>query len=150
MSIDIVDLFETNPITKLNGNYQSKLIEKVKNTFTESQQQMFVASFYCYLNYHPTNDFVVDLDNVWRWLDFNQKIRAKELLEKNFIINKDYKKSLLSLQGKQTFAPECSGAKKHTIHILCLFSLQFQFGNPFEERKSYLMMFLPWLHSTIF
>lgn len=102
MSLDIVDLFETNPITKLNGNYQSKLIEKVKNTFTESQQKMFVASFYCYLNYHPTNDFVVDLDNVWRWLDFSQKIRAKELLEKNFIINKDYNKTLLSLQGKQT------------------------------------------------
>jgi len=104
MSIDIVDLFETNPITKLNGNYQSKLIEKVKNAFTESQQQMFVASFYCYLNYHPTNDFIVDLDNVWRWLDFNQKYNAKYMLEKNFIINKDYK----------TFAPEHSGAKKHT------------------------------------
>jgi len=101
MSIDIVDLFETNPITKLNGDYQSKLIEKVKNNFTENQQKMFVASFYCYLNYHPTNDFVVDLDNVWKWLDFSQKIRAKELLEKNFIINKDYKKSLLSLEGKQ-------------------------------------------------
>jgi phage anti-repressor protein len=103
MSIDIVDLFETNPITKLNGNYQSKLIEKVKNTFTESQQQMFVASFYCYLNYHPTNDFVVDLDNVWRWLDFHQKYNAKYMLEKNFIINKDYK----------IIAPEHSGAKKH-------------------------------------
>jgi len=140
MSIDIVDLFETNPITKLNGNYQSKLIEKVKNTFTESQQQMFVASFYCYLNYHPTNDFIVDLDNVWRWLDFNQKYNAKYMLEKNFIINKDYK----------TFAPEHSGAKKHTIHILCLFSLQFQVGILIEERKSYLIMFLPWLHSIIF
>jgi hypothetical protein len=104
MSIDIVDLFETNPITKLNGNYQSKLIEKVKNAFTESQQQMFVASFYCYLNYHPTNDFVVDLDNVWKWLDFSQKYNAKYMLEKNFIINKDYK----------TFAPEHSGAKKFT------------------------------------
>ncbi len=102
MSLDIVDLFETNPITKLNGNYQSKLIEKVKNTFTESQQKMFVASFYFYLNYHPINDFVVDLDNVWSWLDFNQKYNAKYMLEKNFIINKDYKKTLLSLLGKQT------------------------------------------------
>jgi len=32
MSLDIVDLFETNPITKLNGNYQSKFIEKVVTT----------------------------------------------------------------------------------------------------------------------
>ena len=30
MSVDIVNLIESNPITKLNGNYQSKLVEKVK------------------------------------------------------------------------------------------------------------------------
>ena len=30
MSIDIVNLIESNPITKLNGNYQSKLVEKSK------------------------------------------------------------------------------------------------------------------------
>jgi len=51
MSVDIVNLIESNPITKLNGNYQSKLIEKVKNSFTDYEQQIFLASFYCYL--HP-------------------------------------------------------------------------------------------------
>ena len=35
MSVDIVTLIENNPITKLNGNYQSKLIEKIKNNFTD-------------------------------------------------------------------------------------------------------------------
>ena len=39
MSIDIVDLIESNPITKLNGNYQSKLVEKVKNNFTNYEYQ---------------------------------------------------------------------------------------------------------------
>jgi hypothetical protein len=34
------------------------------------------------------------LDNVWKWLGFSQKIKAKELLQKNFIIDKDYKISL--------------------------------------------------------
>lgn len=29
MNIDIVNLIENNPITKSNGNYQSKLIEKI-------------------------------------------------------------------------------------------------------------------------
>jgi hypothetical protein len=57
--VDIVNLIESNPITKLNGNYESKLIEKVKNTFSNYEQQMFVASFYCYLKYHSRNDFVV-------------------------------------------------------------------------------------------
>ena len=103
MSVDIVNLIESNPITKLNGNYQSKLIEKVKNRFTEYEQQMFIASFYCYLNYDYKNDFVIDLDNIWKWLGFQQKYHAKYLLEKQFIINNDYK----------IIAPEASGAKKN-------------------------------------
>jgi len=103
MSFDIVNLIESNPITKFNGNYQSKLIEKVKNSFTNYEQQIFLASFYCYLKYDPKNDFVIDLDNVWKWLGFQQKYHAKYLLEKQFINNKDYK----------FFAPESSGAKKN-------------------------------------
>ena len=100
MSVDIVNLIETNPITKLNGNYQSKLIEKVKIHFTDYEQQMFVASFYCYLNYNKT-DFVIDLDNIWGWLGFSTKQKAKQLLEKNFIIDINYK-TLLNHQVKQS------------------------------------------------
>ena len=102
MSVDIVNLIESNPITKLNGNYQSKLVEKVQKTFNNYEQQMFVASFYCYLKHDNKNDFVIDLDNVWKWLGFQQKYHAKCGLEKNFTINKDYK----------IIAPEASGAKK--------------------------------------
>jgi len=102
MSIDIVNLIENNPITKFTGDYQSKLIEKVKNTFTNYEQQLFLSSFYCYLKYDSQKDFVIDLDNVWKWLGFSQKYNAKYLLEKQFIINNDYK----------IFAPEASGAKK--------------------------------------
>jgi phage anti-repressor protein len=103
MSVDIVNLIESNPITKFTGNYQSKLIEKVKNTFTEYEQQIFLTSFYCYLKYDYKNDFVIELDNVWKWLGFQQKYHAKYLLEKQFIINNHYK----------IFAPEASGAKKN-------------------------------------
>jgi hypothetical protein len=104
MSVDIVNLIESNPITKLNGDYQSKLIEKIKNNFTNYEQQLFLSSFYCYLKYDTKNDFVIDLDNVWKWLDFGQKDSAKRVLEKNFLINKDYK----------IFAPQVVGAKKDT------------------------------------
>jgi phage anti-repressor protein len=104
MSIDIVNLIESNPITKLNGNYQSKLVEKVQNKFNNYEQQMFLASFYCYLKHDNKNDFVIDLDNVWNWLGFNQKYNAKCALEKNFTINKDYK----------IIAHEPSGAKNKT------------------------------------
>ena len=91
MSVDIVNLIENNPITKLTGNYQSKLIEKVKNNFNNYEQQLFVSSFFCYLNFDYRNDFVIDLDNIWQWLGFSQKDSAKRVLEKNFIYNNDYK-----------------------------------------------------------
>lgn len=104
MSVDIVNLIESNPITKFSGDYQSKLVEKVKKYFTNYEQQLFLSSFYCYLKYDSKNDYVIDLDNVWKWLDFSQKYNAKCVLEKNFYINKDYK----------IFAPATSGAKKDT------------------------------------
>ncbi len=101
MSVDIVNLIESNPITKFTGDYQNKLIEKVKNKFTNYEQQMFLSSFYCYLKYNSTNDYVIDLDNIWHWLGFGQKVNAKRVLEKNFIINTDYK-LLLCQSAKQT------------------------------------------------
>ena len=90
-SLDIVSLIETNPITKLTNDYNNKLLMKIKENFTETEQQLFVSSFYCYLNYNSTTDFVIDLDNVWKWLEFASKFTAIRTLDKSFILNKDYK-----------------------------------------------------------
>jgi hypothetical protein len=97
--LDIVKLIEENPITKLTNVYQSKLINKIKNKFSTEEQKLFVASFYCFLNYKK-EDFVIDLNGIWKWLGFSQKVKAKELLLKNFIIEIDYK-ILLSQKVKQ-------------------------------------------------
>jgi hypothetical protein len=105
--LNIVELIESNPITKLSQDYNAKMLVKIKANFTDFEQQLFLSSFYCYLNYHPTNDFVVDLDKIWKWIGFNQKVKAKSLLEKHFICDKDYI-NLLSLKGKQD-----SNNKKH-------------------------------------
>jgi hypothetical protein len=99
--LNIVDLIENNPITKLSQNYNGKLLSKIKNVFSDFEQQLFVTSFYCYLNYNQKTDFVIDLDNIWKWLGFQQKVNAKNLLEKHFTADIDYIKSLL-LQQKQT------------------------------------------------
>lgn len=94
MSLDIVTLIENNPITKFNGNSQSKLIAKVQQKFSVYEQQLFLTSFYCYLNYDYKTDFRIDLDNIWKWLGFGQKVTAKVLLEKQFKIDIDYTKAL--------------------------------------------------------
>jgi phage anti-repressor protein len=79
------------------------MVEKVRQNFNTYEQQMFVSSFYCYLNYDDKRDFVIDLDNVWKWIGFSQKVNAKVLLEKNFIENTDYKITV-SLERKQNEA----------------------------------------------
>lgn len=100
-SFDIVDLIENNPITKLSSTYQNKLLTKIKTKFTENEQQLFVASFYGFLKYDSKMDFVIDLDDVWKWVGFSNKAHSKHLLEKHFIMDKDYK--LLTKASEQKF-----------------------------------------------
>jgi hypothetical protein len=88
--INIIQLVEKNPITRLSKEYENSLINKVKNGFSETQQQMFLASFYCYLNYDSKKDFIIDFDNVWKWTGFSRKSDAKRVLEKHFTIDIDY------------------------------------------------------------
>lgn len=90
-TFDIVSLIEDKNVCNLSNDYNNKLLNKIKGQFTEQQQQLFVASFYCYLKYNQTADFVVDLDTVWKWVGFAQKDKAKRVLTKNFTLDKDYK-----------------------------------------------------------
>jgi len=89
-SINIIKLIEENPNTKLSKTYQGKLINKIKERFSTDEQQLFISSFYCYLNY-KSEDFVIDLDDIWKWLGFSRKSDAKKLLEKKFKLESDYK-----------------------------------------------------------
>jgi phage anti-repressor protein len=90
-TLDIVNLINKNPLTKLSNNYQHNLLNKIKDTFTEAQQQLFVGSFYTFLNHDTKNDFIISLDNVWKWCGFSRKEEAKRLLSKQFTIDIDYK-----------------------------------------------------------
>ena len=114
-SLNIVELIENSPITKLSNTYQGNLLKKIQTKFTDQDQQMFVASFYCYLNYNQKNDFVVDLDNVWKWMGFQYKLNAKRLLEKQFIVDQDYKISLIRLDEQSAHTK--GGHNRETIML---------------------------------
>jgi len=90
-TLDIVKLIEKNPITRLSQDYQNKLLNKIKDKFTDTQQQLFATSFYCYVNHNSKNDFIIDLDDIWKWIGFSRKDPAKLVLEKNFVKDLDYK-----------------------------------------------------------
>ena len=104
-TLDIVKLIEKNPLTRLSKVYQDKLTNKIKSEFTDSQQQLFVASFYCYLNNDCVTDFIIDLDDVWKWLGFSRKDHAKTLLKKYFNEKYDYE-ILLPQSREQNSGPQ--------------------------------------------
>ena len=112
--LNIVELIECNPITKLSDTYNSSLLKRIKSEFSDQEQQLFVSSFYCYLNYDKINDFIVDLDNIWKWIGFSQKINAIRLLDKNFKNDIDYKKTAL-LSGKAVSEEEKKNGGQNII-----------------------------------
>ena len=93
-TIDINNIVQTNPLTYLTRDFQTNLLHKIQTTFTDDQQHLFIASFYCYLNYNSKTDFVIDLDNVWKWIGFSRKDHCKRTLEKHFTDDMDYKVAL--------------------------------------------------------
>ncbi len=90
-NINIVELIEKNPIMKFPNITNNKLAEKIKQNFTMHEQKQFITLFYCYLNYDKTSDYIIDLDDIWKWLQFPNKANAKILLSKYFIQDQDYK-----------------------------------------------------------
>jgi hypothetical protein len=45
--LNIVELIEKNPITRLSQEYNGRLLNKIQQSFAEFEQQLFVSSFYC-------------------------------------------------------------------------------------------------------
>jgi phage anti-repressor protein len=100
--LDIVNLINNSPLTTLSNNFQSTLLKKIQGSFIDEDQKIFVASFYSYLNYNSKTDFVIDLDDVWKWCGFTRKDHCKRTLEKHFTVDVDYKK-LLPRIGEQVY-----------------------------------------------
>lgn len=142
--LDIVNLIESNPITKLSSDYNVKLLSKIKENFTNMEQQLFLASFYCYLNCHPTNDFVIDLDNVWKWLGFNKKYNSERILEKHFKIDIDYKILAPQLGEASSSNEKWGGHNKKTIllniHSFKLFCLLAETQKAKDLHKYFIKM----------
>jgi hypothetical protein len=100
VTLNIQTLIESNPISKISTKCNEELIKKLTENFTTDHQKLFLGSFYCYLNYDSKKDFVIDLDFLWKLLDFSKKQRAKELLLKHFTEGIDYTISALPENDK--------------------------------------------------
>jgi hypothetical protein len=85
----------------LSDEYECKMINKLNETFTKEQQKWYIANLYMYMHYHATNDFPINLENVYKMVGFTKKGNAKRTLENNFLQGIDYKiikKQLLPIE----------------------------------------------------
>ena len=73
-----------------NININNRLLQLLKDQFTEEEEKWFIDQFKLYLMYGKNSSkFVINLDDVCKWLDI-KKENAKNSLLSNFTINKDY------------------------------------------------------------
>jgi len=109
----------SNTTLSLSNEYQSKMITLLNTEFTESQQQWYIANLYIYMNYHPTNDYPINLENVFKMIGFANKGNAKRTLENNFTKNEDYKITILPSEKGQ-MAREDIMLNIDTFKSLCM------------------------------
>ena len=138
-SINFTELIKnSNTITELN--LQSEIINILMEEFTEPQQQLYLANLYMYLKFHPTNDFPINLENVFGMIGFANKGNAKKTLESNFTINEDYKITLVNTQKRKNeggFNKENIMLNIETMKSLCMIAKTSQ-GK--EMRKYYMKL----------
>ena len=77
--------------TTLTVDCQSKMIETLTKEFTEEESRWYIANLYIYMNYHPTNDYPINLDTLVKLIGFANKENAKRTLVNNFTKDEDYK-----------------------------------------------------------
>jgi hypothetical protein len=89
-----------NITMSLSKEYHSKMITFLNNEFIQQEQQWYIANLYIYMHYHPTQDYPIDLENVYKMIEFANKRNAMKTIKGNFTKDEDYK-VLLFLTEKQ-------------------------------------------------
>ena len=117
-SINFTELVKQSNTTQ-SLKLQTKMIQILNEAFTESEQQWYVANLYMYINYHPINDFLINLENIFKMIGFANKANAKRTLKNNFTENDDYKITVISRDDGK-FTTEEIMINTSTFKNLCM------------------------------
>lgn len=91
-TINFTELVKSSNTTlNLSDDYQSNMIKILNEEFTEQQQQWYIANLYIFMHYHPTNDYPINLENVFHMIGFANKGNAMKTVKSNFTKDEDYK-----------------------------------------------------------
>jgi len=89
-SINFKDLVK-NANTTLSFNIETKMINILNKEFNEEEQKWYIANLYIYMHYHPTNDYPINLEDVFKMIGFANKGNAMKTIKSNFTKDEDYK-----------------------------------------------------------
>ena len=103
-----------NSNTTLSLNLETKMINILNTEFTEEEQQWYIANLYIYMNYHPTNDYPINLEHVFKMIGFANKENAKRTLKNNFTKDEDYKTVLVRTDENHKTLLVRKDEQKHT------------------------------------
>lgn len=93
-----------------------------------------------YLNYHPTNDYPINLDHVFKMIGFANKGNAMKTIKSNFTIEEDYKIALFHTEKRKNeggFNKEDIMLNVDTFKSLCMIA-KTEKGK--EIRKYYIKL----------
>jgi phage anti-repressor protein len=100
-------------VRNVSSPVQTKILDEIKATFTTEEQNMYINNLMMYMNYHQTDDYVVNLDDVYNMIGFTKKENAKRTIENNFTLNIDYK---IQDVDEANIAPPTGGASLEKQH----------------------------------
>jgi phage anti-repressor protein len=104
--------------TNENIFYDDKLLNLIKSNFNENDMELFNLNYKFYIaNKNNIDDFIVDLDEVYKWVGYTTKSDAKKVLTRvnnGFKINKDYK-IFLRRSPEEDSAVKHGGSNKEQI-----------------------------------
>ncbi len=82
---------ESQQINKINILNDDKLIKLLNDNFNTEEQQLFINQFKLYLEYeNDDTKYIINLEDIYQWIGFKQKVHAKRLLNDKFKQNIDY------------------------------------------------------------
>ena len=106
-----------NSNTTLTLNLQSKLVTLLNEEFSIEEQKWYIANLFMYMNYNPTTDYPINLENVFKMIGFANKGNAMKTIKSNFTVDEDYKTLLFPME-KQKPTGETRGGHNHETIML--------------------------------
>lgn len=97
------------------------LINLIKENFNETENKLFELSFTMFITtQNNPDDFIINLDDIYKWIGFNRKDNAKTLLIKNFKKDIDYSIFLFKQKNSKGRPSEKILLKIDTFKEYCL------------------------------